>query len=300
VLVALVGLSLGDYQDCTYLSSDGLYQYDLNPLFGAFSFVSRDDNTAVALSFSICGPLSAILPSIRCEEDSAACFFPSIDDAQVDAINIGNWQDTLFSDSELGSAQGVELVYSPSSNLCDSTGKKFKTSIKLQCDPTSEFLITIIESPANCDTIISINSSYACPAYQEIPQFSGSNVVRVNPFSTLFVAAILCCCLCCCMRCLRRNRRCAMKSRQEQQQRATEIEMTNTALQQQPQQSEVTQPLMIPVPPEYLQYLQQSAYVPQYSFVQPQAEQQTNQQVAEQNLMDEQYARALQAQFNME
>jgi len=304
LVLALLGFALGDFQDCTYTSSDGYYVYDLNSLFGAYTFGTRDQNGAVAISFSICGPLSSVVPSIRCDEDSAACFFPNADDASIPSINIGNWDQTLFSDSEAGTDQGLELVYaSPSSQMCDSTGRKFKTSLKLQCDYDAEFVIDSIESPTECDTIISINSSFACPASstQGNSDYGYARAHRCNKgfvFVVLGITTLCCCCVCC----IRRNRRCAMRRRQEAARTAAAVEMTSSAFK--PVEQSV-QPLLPPVP-QFVQYMQQPAYVPQYFYVQPQpiveesTELQSVDNSTEQVVADEQLAKALQAHFDQE
>jgi len=318
--VAIVFGQSASQSTCQYTSSGGNY-YDLSSLSTpTFYVVETDSNGFENLYFSICAPLSANGDCITslgesCCEGSAACLF------STNGVNIGNWEDSLFSDL-VGSDQGVEIIYSSPNSTCDETGKKYKTSVRLVCDWDAAYSISSVENPTACDTIITVNTSAACPVYVggSIGYIGESGVITVSRrvcFKTIgIIAAVvvgLClCCVCCCVR----RRRCMMRRRLQQQQQTAAVELTNVSF----RSSQPTQQIPQVPMPQYIQYVQQTPNGPQYFYVQPQQQQQ-QQQIQPQQFQpqqfqpqqfpivvphdqqlnaDEKLARVLQAQFNQE
>jgi len=155
-----VGLLLfvfsGVAQNCTYVSSNGKYSYNLSGMTLAGSDFSNSDGGTGTIFINICAPSTK---AIFCGTDTASCLF------HVNAYsNFGSTLGLSFSDLGSGGSQGVTLTY-PNGGICG--GGTRQTIINIYCQQgTAPGTITNSYNPndiAQCVFNVNMASQFACP-----------------------------------------------------------------------------------------------------------------------------------------
>jgi len=152
-------------------------------LYLASSSIALQDKGVIY--FAVCGTLADTIQS-RCSNESAVC----LEGAR--AINYGTWSNARFS----GTEQGVQFEYGPG-DTCSGEGKRYKTTLQLECDPHIELQPIHVQFTTECDISITANSSIACPKLV-LPMFydGGLPTIQWTILSILCIAILACLCLC--------------------------------------------------------------------------------------------------------
>jgi hypothetical protein len=283
VILALVAINAADVSpsfgnggpSCIVFAEDGSTTVDLSNL-AAGPITAEFDNETVY--FAMCGSTGLDYVDPRCDSTSSVC---TIENGA--GYNYGTWGDALFT----ATLSYVELTFGPG-GICGAAGdKRFKTVLQLNCDQTiANIAVTSIDFTTECDLTIVAFSSLVCPAFNGQPE-PMPRVVRVNmSFFFFIILGLGCVASCCICICVAKRKRCARSCQNKNKPHVSfqplqnQVEMTSIPQMQFNQQQ-------MPFAPQGYYVMQQQAPV-----FPPQ------QQVQQQEMSDEMFARKLQAELN--
>jgi len=299
-----------------YVASDGSSYYLADIAWENDHWMNVTDAAGNEWFFHISTCNVLVSNASPCPSESSVCV--SVDGGAY--VNRGTTSSVLLSDSPYGADEGVEMVYG-SDDLCSTSKSSIKTAIELVCSGDSVPVVSI-QTSEDCFTVITVNTSMACPsAYLDSLEYSSEYIhtyplevhsYRVSFGALLFMGTIFTClAMCCC--CFIRKRRC------QQRKDIAMKQFSNVAFQPIPATTQIKTttsstgaPQQQPLP-SYNPYLQQQQpqqfvyYYPSQSQSQNQVPLQTFQPVVsvpdinkQHASSDEKFARDLQAQFDRE